>query len=81
MKIKEKSLKKTKKLNKDKQIIGYLNQTYCDKNGPPQTLHKKSHKNILEDNGKRIHQTAIRFQAINGKSNVSFPQNSKSHNI
>ena len=37
MKIKEKSLKKTKKLNKDKQIIGYLDQTYCDKNGPPQT--------------------------------------------
>ena len=44
MKIKEKSLKKTKKLNKDKQIIGYLDQTYCDKNGPPKHYTKKAIK-------------------------------------
>lgn len=73
--------KETRKLNKDKQIIGSLDQTYCDKNAPPKTLHKKGTKNRLEINGKRIHQTAMAFQAFNGASHVAFPDNSRSHNM
>ena len=41
MKKKDCYLKKTKKLDKNKQIIGFLDQTYCDKNAPPKILSKK----------------------------------------
>lgn len=78
---KENYLKKTKKLNKDKQIIGYFDQTFCDKNSPPKILGKRGYKNELIIKAKRIHQTAMGFQAINGVSHLSFPENSRSHNI
>lgn len=68
-------------MNKNKQIIGFLDQTYCDKNAPPKILSKRYRKNELKIPAKRIHQTAMGFQAINGKSYVSFPENSRSHNM
>ena len=81
MKKKDCCLKKTKNLDKNKQIIGFLDQTYCDKNAPPKILSKRNRKNELTIPAKRIHQTAMGFQAINGKSYISFPENSRSHNM
>ena len=81
MKKKDYCLKKTKKLDKNKQIIGYLDQTSCEKNAPPKILAKRNHKNEIDIHSKRIHQTAMGFQAINGKSYIAFPENSRSHNM
>ena len=58
-----------------------MDQTFCDKNAPPKILAKRNQKNELKVPAKRIHQTAIGFQAINGESYVSFPKNSRSHNM
>ena len=65
MKKRDYCLKKTKNLNKNKQIIGFLDQTFCDKNASPKILAKRNHKNEVTIPAKRIHQTAMDFQAIN----------------
>ena len=81
MKKKDYYLKKTRKLNKNKQIIGFADQTFCDKNAPPKILSKRNRKNEMTIPAKRIHQTAMGFQAINGESYICFPENSRSHNM
>ena len=68
-------------MNKNKQIIGFLDQTFCDKNASPKILAKRNHKNEVTIPAKRIHQTAMGFQAINGESFIFFPENSRSHNM
>ena len=68
-------------MNKNKQIIGFVDQTYCDKNASPKILAKRNHKNEITIPAKRIHQTAMGFQAINGESFIFFPENSRSHNM
>ena len=68
-------------MNKNKQIIGFLDQTFCDKNAPPKTLSKRNRKNEIKISAKKIHQTAMGFQAINGESYIFFPENSRSHNM
>ena len=47
MKKKDYCLKKTKNLNKNKQIIGFLDQTFCDKNAPPNILSKRNRKKLV----------------------------------
>ena len=54
---------------------------HVKKNEPPKILNKKGYKNEVEISANKIHQTAMGFQAINGVSHVSFPENSKSHNM
>ena len=68
-------------MNKNKQIIGFADQTFCDKNAPPKILSKRNRKNEMTIPAKRIHQTAMGFQAINGESYICFPENSRSHNM
>ena len=54
---------------------------HVKKNAPPKILNKKGYKNEVEISANKIHQTAMGFQAINGVSHVSFPENSRSHNM
>ena len=48
---------------------------------PVKILAKRNHKNELLVSSDKFHQTAMGFQAINGESYVSFPKNSRSHNM
>ena len=80
-KLRKKFKDEVKELDPDKQIIGFLDQTYCDKNYPPKVLRKANDTTPIITNGIPTHQTATGFQPINGIAHLDFPENSRSHNM